>query len=78
MNIINDCIQIKTISITKENIVGVKLPIVQAIIFNPVDYVYFNTPQWFDKLIDVLHEKIELQLFLQVALSRQQLLAKVQ
>lgn len=57
MNIINDCIQIKTISITKENIVGVKLPIVQAIIFNPVDYVYFNTPQWFDKLIDVLHEK---------------------
>lgn len=55
MNIINDCIQIKTISITKENIVGVKLPIVQAIIFNPVDYVYFNTPQWFDKLIDVLH-----------------------
>lgn len=76
MNIISKLIQIKEISITEENIVGVKLPIVQAIAFNSLDYVYFNTPPWFEKFIDVLLEKIELQLRLQVALERQQLLAK--
>ncbi|ARB92455.1 V-type ATP synthase subunit D [Legionella longbeachae] len=76
MNIISQFIQIKKISLTEENIVGVKLPILHAIIFNPTNYVFFNTPQWFEKLIDLLYEKIELQLRLQVATKRQLLLAK--
>lgn len=76
MNIIKNLIQIKEISIAEENIVGVQLPVVKAIVFNSMDYVYFNTPQWFEKLIGVLYEKIELQLRFQVALDRQRLLAK--
>lgn len=76
MSIISKLIQIKEISIAEENIVGVKLPVVQAIVFNSMNYVYFNTPQWFEKLIGVLYEKTELQLRLQVALDRQILLAK--
>ncbi|KTD10815.1 V-type ATP synthase subunit D [Legionella gratiana] len=76
MSSISKLIEIKEISITEENIVGVKLPVLQAISFHTLDYVYFNTPQWFEKLIDAVHEKIELQLGLQIALKRQQLLAK--
>lgn len=76
MSIISKLIEIKEIAIAEENIVGVKLPVLHAITFNTQDYVYFNSPQWFEKLISVLHEKIELQLCLQIALKRQQLLAK--
>lgn len=76
MSIIRKLIQIKEISIVEENIVGVKLPVVKTIVFNSMDYVYFNTPQWFEHLIGVLYEKIELQLRLHVALDRQRLLAK--
>lgn len=76
MSIISKLIKIKAIAMAEENIVGVKLPVVQAITFHALDYVYFNTPQWFEQLIDVLREKIELQLHAHVALERQRLLAK--
>lgn len=76
MKIISKLIQIQEISIEEENIVGVKLPVVQTVIFKSMDYSYFNTPQWYEKLIDILKEKIELQLRLKVSLERQRLLAK--
>lgn len=76
MSIVSKLIQIKEISITEENIVGVKLPMFQRIEFRVLDYVYLNTPQWFEKLIDLVHEKTELNVRLQVANERQQLLAK--
>ncbi len=76
MNILSKLIEIKEIAIAEENIVGIKLPVLRTIIFYPIDYVYFNTPQWFERLITVLTEKIELQLRLQIAIERQRRLAK--
>ncbi len=76
MNILSKLIEIKEIAIAEENIVGIKLPVLRTIIFYPIDYVYFNTPQWFERLITVLTEKIELQLRLQIAMERQRRLAK--
>lgn len=76
MNILSKLIEIKEIAIAEENIVGIKLPVLRTIIFYPIDYAYFNTPQWFERLITVLTEKIELQLRLQIAMERQRRLAK--
>ncbi|MFC3909127.1 V-type ATP synthase subunit D [Legionella dresdenensis] len=76
IDLVTSFMEIKEIVIAEENIVGVKLPVLQAIVFNTLDYVYFNTPQWFEKLIDALRAKIELQLRLQIAADRQKLLAK--
>lgn len=76
MDRISKFLQIQDILITEENIVGVKLPVLKSIVFKPIDYVYFNTPQWFEKLIHVLHEKIELQIRMRLVLKRQLLLAK--
>ncbi|PWY56827.1 V-type ATP synthase subunit D [Legionella qingyii] len=76
MNILSKLIDIKEIALAEENIAGIKLPLLQTITFHPIDYVYFNTPQWFERLIVVLTEKIELQLRLQIALERQRRLAK--
>lgn len=76
MTLISDLIQIKDISIAEENVVGVRLPLLRTLVFNSIDYEYFNTPQWLEKLIELLQEKIELELRIKVALDRQRLLAK--
>ncbi|WP_338092350.1 V-type ATP synthase subunit D [Legionella parisiensis] len=75
-NMFSELIQIREISLAEENIVGVKLPVLKALVFNRKHYSYFNTPQWIEKFIEVLQKKIELKLLLQISIERQRLLSK--
>lgn len=76
INLLKQFIQIEHIDISEENIVGVKLPIFNSVKFKIADYSYLNSPHWFDPFINSICSLVEIDLQINVALSRSQLLAK--
>lgn len=74
LNTLKKLIQISSIDISQENLVGVKLPVFKSIQFTIEEYAYFNTPHWFDNLIRLLSKAIEIQVELQIVEYRLNLL----
>jgi V/A-type H+-transporting ATPase subunit D len=76
LDLVKQLMQIKAINIGEENIVGVKLPVFDSVQFSLSEYSYFNTPQWFELLIESVSQLIETRLQLRVLHSRSQILSK--
>lgn len=74
INTLNPLIKIERLELEEENIVGVKLPVFKSIQFNIIDYSYLNTPHWFESLIHLVCELLEIRLRIKIALSRSRLL----
>lgn len=74
INTLKQLIQIGSIDVSQENLVGVKLPVFKSIQFVIEEYAYFNTPHWFDNLIRLISNAIEIQVQGQILDSRIKLL----
>jgi V/A-type H+-transporting ATPase subunit D len=74
--LLHGIIKIGSLTIENENIVGVKLPVYKSIQFEIANYSYLNTPHWFDHLIQLVCDTIQIKFHMNVLLTRQQLLNK--
>jgi V/A-type H+-transporting ATPase subunit D len=60
----------------EENIVGVKVPLLERLEFEIRPYAYLGTPQWLDAAIEGLKEFADLKVRAQIAAERLDLLTK--
>jgi V/A-type H+/Na+-transporting ATPase subunit D len=72
---------LKTLSVEKiethiENIAGVEVPVFDSITFSKLNYNLFDTPAWFDLIVDKLKEKASLNAQMSVLDQRKKLLEK--
>lgn len=72
---------LKTLSVEKiethiENIAGVEVPVFDSITFSKLSYNLFDTPAWFDLIVDKLKQKASLNAQMQVLEARKKLLEK--
>jgi len=70
INMFDQFIKIDKLETEEENIVGVKLQVFKSIQFKILDYPYLNTPHWFEAMLHLIAELIEIRLRIQIALSR--------
>lgn len=59
-----------------ENVAGVEVPVFDSITFTKLNYNLFDTPAWFDLVVDKLKEKATLDAQMQVLEQRKKLLEK--
>lgn len=72
---------LKTLSVEKiethiENIAGVEVPVFDSITFSKLSYNLFDTPAWFDLIVEKLKQKASLDAQMQVLEARKRLLEK--
>lgn len=72
---------LKTLSVEKiethiENIAGVEVPVFDSITFSKLSYNLFDTPAWFDLIVEKLKQKASLNAQMQVLEARKKLLEK--
>lgn len=63
-------VKIAQISLGKENVVGVKLPVLEKIDFEVFSYSMLARPHWVDTLVDKLQETARARIEVQVAEAR--------
>ncbi|MFC5050266.1 V-type ATP synthase subunit D [Rubritalea spongiae] len=69
-------IQITDLVQSVENIVGVKVPLLERLEFEVKDYAFLGTPQWVDAALDGLKDFAELKVRAQVGKERLEILTK--
>lgn len=72
---------LKTLSVEKidthiENIAGIEVPVFDSITFSKLNYNLFDTPVWFDLIVEKLKEKASLNAQMLVLDERKKLLEK--
>lgn len=72
---------LKTLSVKKiethmENIAGIEVPVFDSITFSKLNYHLFDTPVWFDLIVEKLKEKASLNAQMLVLDERKKLLEK--
>jgi V/A-type H+-transporting ATPase subunit D len=65
-----DLVQLKTVRLGEENVVGTRLPVLEAVEVQRRDYSYLAIPQWVDRLSDDLARMLELHAGLAVEQRR--------
>ena len=65
-----DLAQLKTVRLGEENVVGTRLPVLEAVEVQRRDYSYLAIPQWVDRLSDDLARMLELHAGLAVERRR--------
>ena len=71
---VSGLVKIDAIKIVEENLVGVKLPVLQEIKCKVVDYSMLAKPHWVDTLVDQLKEMVEQRTRVRVAGDRVRLI----
>jgi V/A-type H+-transporting ATPase subunit D len=71
---VSGLVQIDAVEIVEENLVGVKLPALQAVKCNVVDYSMLAKPHWVDTLVEQLKEMVEHRIRVRVAGDRVRLI----
>jgi len=56
---LSDLVQLKTVRLGEENVVGTRLPVLEAVEVQRRDYSYLAIPQWVDRLSDDLARMLE-------------------
>lgn len=67
---IGSLVQIESIQIGEENVVGVKLPVLEKVITKMEKYALLAKPHWVDAVADRLREVLELKIRIQVEAER--------
>jgi V/A-type H+-transporting ATPase subunit D len=67
-------VRVNSVTLETENVVGVKLPLLQALDIETREYGLLGRPHWVDRFAQLLRETIELQLRVQVERRRLELL----
>lgn len=63
-------VKVREVTTGIENIVGVKLPVLERVEYDIAEYSFIGTPAWVDELITRLQEVIELRLQVMIAEQR--------
>lgn len=63
-------VRITNVQVGKENVVGVKLPVLEKVEFDVYPYSMLARPHWVDALVDKLRETARMRLNVQVAAER--------
>jgi V/A-type H+-transporting ATPase subunit D len=71
---VSGLVQVETIKIVEENLVGVKLPSLKEVKCKVVDYSMLAKPHWVDILVEQLQEMVQQKARVKVAAERLQLL----
>jgi V/A-type H+-transporting ATPase subunit D len=71
---LSDLVRLKAIRLGEENVVGTRLPVLEAAELERREYGYLGMPQWVDRLSDELAHMLELQARLRVEQRRLALL----
>jgi V/A-type H+-transporting ATPase subunit D len=71
---VSGLVQMESIQIEMENLVGVKLPVLKAVQCKVVEYSLLAKPQWVDMLVDQLKQMAEQKTKVRVAAERVRLL----
>lgn len=71
---LNDLVTVAEVEHSRENIVGIQLPLLTKVRFHPPDYSFLGKPHWVDQLVEWLEQAIEARLRIQNANERQQIL----
>lgn len=67
---IGKLVQIESVEMTEENVVGVKLPVLENVIIKMEEYSLLARPHWVDAVADRLHQILELKIQIQVHSER--------
>ncbi|MBA1444988.1 MAG: V-type ATP synthase subunit D [Chromatiales bacterium] len=67
-------ISIAGVSLGEENVMGVRLPLLESVEFQLADYPLLARPHWVDPLVEKLKQALEMRLRMQVAEQRLKLL----
>lgn len=67
-------VQLKSYKVIEQNIVGVKLPFLDSVDCEVVDYSRLSTPPWVDALVQRLKDATELRLRAEIAAERLRIL----
>ncbi|EGV50214.1 V-type ATP synthase subunit D [Candidatus Endoriftia persephone] len=68
-------VQVERVELAQENVMGVRLPLLQAVEFRVKPYSFLSRPHWVEPLVDKLKQALELRIRMQLAQRRLQLLA---
>jgi V/A-type H+-transporting ATPase subunit D len=71
---VSGLVRIDAVEMVEENLVGVKLPALQAVTCNVVDYSMLAKPHWVDTLVEQLKEMVALKIRMRVAGDRVRLI----
>jgi V/A-type H+/Na+-transporting ATPase subunit D len=71
---VSGLVKITNIELGVENVVGVKLPVLEKLETEVAEYSFLGKPQWVDVLVDKLHHAAEFRLKIQVAEERARLM----
>lgn len=69
-------LEVKSIATHIENIAGVEVPVFDSIEFSPLKYDLFDTPAWFDLILENLKQKASLDVQMDILEQRKKLLEK--
>jgi len=67
-------VHVKNVALGQENVVGVKLPVLQSMDIEVREYGLLGRPHWVDRLAQLLRETVELRIRVQVERRRLDLL----
>ncbi len=67
-------VSIAGVSLGEENVMGVRLPLLESVEFQLADYPLLARPHWVDPLVEKLKQALEMRLRMQVAEQRLKLL----
>ncbi|MBL3600979.1 MAG: V-type ATP synthase subunit D [gamma proteobacterium endosymbiont of Lamellibrachia anaximandri] len=67
-------VSIAGVSLGEENVMGVRLPLLESVEFQLADYPLLARPHWVDPLVEKLKQALEMRLRMQVAERRLKLL----
>ena len=62
----NGLVTVADYKLSEENLLGTKVPLLESITFNRVDYGYLARPHWFDNLVIALEDMMKLKMEEQV------------
>jgi V/A-type H+-transporting ATPase subunit D len=73
---ISGLVKIVAVRRGEENVVGVKLPVLESLEFEPLSYSLLAKPHWVDSAVARIRQMVELRLREQVAAERERVLEK--
>lgn len=73
---LEDLLRVEEITVGEENLVGVRVPVLEAIRFDVRSYSMLSKPHWVDEAVDRLREAVELKAQVRVARLRVKRLEK--
>ena len=73
---LEDLVSVKQVLIAEENVVGIKVPVLQKIEIDCQSYSLITKPHWVDQVVVLLTEMLELQVQLKIDQQREDVLQK--